>query len=132
MSTSSNPESPADPLHADPAAGTGIDKVVYFRRELPPLSEAVEGEHIVEADSPRLPTHFGHDELWSRCADALQAEAIRRIEQEVHRQGGSCAHVVDEQIEPHSDFGKAESWLRGRYTYVMYRHPRPGEPTQGS
>ncbi len=98
-------------------------KRVYFRRELPPLSESIEGEHIVEADSPHLPLGSLHDELWSRCADPLAQEATRRIEQEVRRLGGSCAHVVDEQIDPHTDYNSATTWLHGRYTIILYRHP---------
>lgn len=98
------------------------EKIVYFRRELPPLSESLEGEHTVEADSPHVPMASHLDDVWTVCSDALTAEVVRRIEQEVHRQGGSCAHVVDEQVEPHHDYTTSTMWLRGRYTYVLYRH----------
>jgi hypothetical protein len=98
------------------------EKVVYWGRELPPLAESIEGEHTVEADSPHLPMHTHADELWTYATEPLKAEATRRIIQEVRRQGGSCAHVVDEQIEPHTDYAAGTMWLHGRYTYVMYRH----------
>ena len=97
-------------------------KRVYFRRELPPLSESIEGEHIVEADSPHIPLSSHPDEVWERGSDPLTAELVHRIEQELTRQGGSCAHIVDEVIEPHADYATSTMWLRGRYTYVMYRH----------
>ena len=98
------------------------EKIVYFRRELPPLSETVEAEHVVEADSPHVPLSAHPDEVWTQCSDALTAEVVRRIEQEVQRQGGSCAHVVDEAIEPHHDYTTSTMWQRGRYSYVLYRH----------
>lgn len=97
-------------------------KRVYFRRELPPLSESIEGEHIVEADSPHVPLSPHHDDVYSQCSEPLLAELLRRIDQELTRQGGSCAHVVDEEVEPHIDYATSTMWLRGRYTYVMYRH----------
>lgn len=98
------------------------EKIVYFRRELPPLSEAIEGEHVVEADSPHVPLSPHHDDVWEQCSEPLIAELVHRMEQEVRRQGGSCAHVVDEEVEPHIDYSTSTMWLRGRYTYVMYRH----------
>lgn len=99
-----------------------IEKRVYFRRELPPLSESIEGEHVVEADSPHVPLSPHHDDVWTTCNEPLLAELVHRIEQELVRQGGSCAHVVDEVVEPHIDYATSTMWLRGRYTYVMYRH----------
>ncbi len=106
----------------DPRQPNVPEKVVYFRRELPPLSETIEGEHVIEADSLHVPLSAHPDEVWTQCSDALTAEVVRRIEQEVRRQGGSCAHVVDEEVEPHHDYTTSTMWLRGRYTYVLYRH----------
>ncbi len=103
-----------------------VQKLVYWRRELPPLGEQIEGEHIVEADSPHLPIEhpqeYPHDDLWSRCAADLEATAAKRLEQEIRRLGGSCAHIVDENIEPKSDHATGTTWLHGRYTYVLYKH----------
>jgi len=101
-------------------------KVIYWRRELPPLSEQIEGEHEIEADSPRLHQDIGARALlWGRCYPLLLEEAERRITQEVQRLGGSCAHVVDEVITAKVDDGSAEFALHGRFRFVMYVHPQP-------
>ena len=46
-----------------------------------------------------------------------------RLEQEVRRLGGHYAHVVDEPIESQRNDATGESWLHGRFTYVLYRRP---------
>jgi hypothetical protein len=101
-----------------------MSKVIYWRRELPPLSEQIEGEHEIEAESPRIPLHTGARELlWGRCYPLLLAAAERRLAQEVERLGGSCAHVVDEVITAKADDASSEFALHGRFRYVMYVHP---------
>lgn len=100
-------------------------KIVHWRNELPPLSEKLEGEHVVEARSQAVPNSAEHDHLWKLCYESLIAAAAERIEQEVRRLGGSCAHVVDEKIEPKTNHHTGEYWLTGRFLYVMYQHEIP-------
>jgi hypothetical protein len=101
-------------------------KLVYFRPDLPPLSEDSAGEFMVDAESPPVPnTSLGRDELWVHCYDDLMAAAAERIGQEVTRLNGSCAHVVDEHIEPKVSYERGEAWLAGTFTFVLYRHPAP-------
>ncbi|MCA9677973.1 MAG: hypothetical protein H6708_19380 [Kofleriaceae bacterium] len=101
-----------------------MDRIVYWRRELPPLSEQLEGTHELEADSEHVPHGFAdRDALWGRCYRSLVEVARARIIQEVERLGGSCAHVVDEQIAARTDDVAGEFWLRGTFRFVMYVHP---------
>ena len=47
---------------------TDDDKIVYWHRELPPLSAELMAEHTLEATSSRVPGTISHrDELWDRC-----------------------------------------------------------------
>lgn len=101
-----------------------MSKVIYWRRELPPLSECVEGEHEVTATSDRVQLDWANrDALWGRCHDSLMASARARITQEVERLHGSCAHVLDESISSRRDEATLEFWLEGRFTFVLYVHP---------
>ena len=51
-------------------------QVIYWRRELPPLSEQIEGEHELEATSPPIPNDYtARALLWGRCYPALLAIA---------------------------------------------------------
>ncbi len=103
------------------SANTG-PKVVYWHQELPPLDGEVMQEHVVEASSHRIPGQIvRYGELWQDCYDALMAHTRDRLEQEVVRLGGNYAHVLDEHIESHRDDAKGESWLSGRFNYVLYR-----------
>jgi hypothetical protein len=96
--------------------------VVYWHRELPPLSAEMMGEHVVEATSMRVPGTLSHrDELWDRCYEDLMVQARSRLEQEIVRLGGSCAHVLSESVDSKHDVAKNETWLRGLFTYVLYR-----------
>lgn len=106
-------------------ADAGLNgKVIYWHRELPPVSAEVIGEHTVEATSGRVPGTLAHrDELWARCYEELIARTRVRLEQEVARLGGDYAHVLYETIEPGHDEAKGEAWLHGRFTYVLYRRP---------
>ena len=82
------------------------------------------GEHTLEAASHRVPGTLTHgDDLWERCYEDLMSQAQMRLEQEVERLGGSCAHVLSESVESHHDGATNETWLRGRFAYVLYRVP---------
>ncbi|MEO8706020.1 MAG: hypothetical protein ABI867_38680 [Kofleriaceae bacterium] len=100
-------------------------KIVYWRRELPPLSEQIEGEHEIEADSPAIHYDSGSARqlLWGACYPMLLDHAEARMVQEVVRLGGSCAHVVDEKITAKVDDASAMFSLHGRFRYVMFTHP---------
>lgn len=107
-----------------PARRDAAAKVVYWHRDLPPIDAEIAGEHTVEAVSRRVPGTLAHrDELWQECYDDLMEQARLRIEQEVARLGGDYAHVLDEAIDSRRDDVKGETWLRGRFSYVMYRRP---------
>ena len=99
-------------------------QIVYGRRELPPLSEELEGSHEVTAHSDKVHYDWAdRDGLWGKCYDSLMAAARARIAQEVDRLHGSCAHVVDEQITSKTSDATGEFWLIGTFTFVLYRHP---------
>jgi hypothetical protein len=106
---------------------------IYWHRELPPMDAEPMGEHTVEASSGRVLGTIDHrDDLWSGCYRQLMDGARARLEQEIARLGGDCAHVLDEEIDSRRDEASGEAWLRGRFTYVLYRratgsdkHPRP-------
>ena len=59
--------------------------------------------------------------LWDRCYRELMAEATRRIEQEIARLGGDCAHVLGEHIEPRRDEPSGETWMYGRFEFEVFR-----------
>jgi hypothetical protein len=97
-------------------------KSIYWHRELPPLTAEWMAEHTVEADSSRVAGAFVHgDELWSRCYDDLMTRTEARLIQEIARLGGDYAHVHDESITPTHQAATGESWLHGRFTYMLYR-----------
>jgi hypothetical protein len=99
-------------------------QIVFWHRELPPVTADVVGEHVVEAVSGRVPGTLSHrDELWEQCYRELMAGARERIEQEVARLDGQYAHVLDESIDSKHDDATGEAWLHGRFTYVLYRDP---------
>jgi hypothetical protein len=96
--------------------------IVYWHRDLPPVSAEVIADHVVEALSGRVPGTLSHrDELWDQCYQELMASAQARIVQEVHRLSGDYAHVHDESIESKHDDAAGEAWLHGRFSYVLYR-----------
>ena len=98
--------------------------IVYWHRELPPVSAEPMGEHIVEADSTRVSGTLAHrDELWNRSYEDLMTHARNRLEQEVIRLGGSYAHVLSESVDSHHDDATGETWLRGQFTYMLYGNP---------
>src|SRR5579884_1388966 len=100
---------------------------VYWHSELPPAEADPIAEYVVEATSARVPHTLAHrDELWDRCYQDLMAQARIRLEQEIVRLGGSYAHVLEEHLESKTDAVTSESWLAGRFRYVLYG--RPGVP----
>jgi hypothetical protein len=106
--------------------------VVYWNRNLPPLRADLMAEHTVEADSSRISGTLAHrDELWDRCYRELTANAERRLVDEVQRLGGDYAHIHDESVVPRHDDAAGEAWLHGRFTYMLYRRPLPGDAAAG-
>ena len=104
------------------ALDPGVERTIYWHSELPPLNAEAIGEYIVEATSERLPGTIAHrDELWDRCYKELMGQARARLTQEIARLGGQYAHVLDESIDSRHDDVTGESWLHGRFTYVLYR-----------
>ena len=102
-------------------------QVLYWHRELPPLTAEAVGEYTVEATSRRVPARFSRaDEEWGLCYGDLMAKARARMEQEVLRLGGHYAHVGEERISPQHDDALGEAWLYGRFKYVLYREPAAG------
>ena len=82
-------------------------------------------EHVLEATSCRVPGSLAHrDELWDSCYRDLMQNAQVRLKQEIDRLGGHYAHVLDESVDSRRDDAAGEAWLRGRFTYVLYRRPR--------
>ena len=99
-------------------------QVVYWHRELPPLTAEVIGEHTLEAESRRVALTFSRgDEEWGRCYGDLMACARERLEQAAARLGGHYAHVRHEIVYPRHDEAAGEAWLYGRFEYVLYREP---------
>ena len=97
-------------------------QIVFWHRELPPVSAEMIGEHTLEATSARVPGTLAYrDELWESCRDDLMAHTRQRLEQEIARLGGDYAHVLGEHIEPRHDDRTGDAWLYGRFTYVLYR-----------
>ena len=81
----------------------------------------------IEAISERVPGSIErHGELWHRCYATLVEHTERRLEQEIARLGGEYAHVLDEHIDSRRDDATGESWLHGRFSYVLYRRERTG------
>ena len=100
-------------------------KTVFWHRDLPPLAAELLGEHTLEAVSGRVPGTLAHrDEIWDRCYAELMAAAHDRLNQEIARLGGHFAHVLHESIDSRHDNVAGEAWLRGRFTYVLYRRPK--------
>jgi hypothetical protein len=97
-------------------------RFVYWHRDLPPLTAEVIGDDTIEATSGRVVAHLSHrDDAWVRCYADLVERARVRLEQEGRRRGADCVHVKDEVIEPRRDETSGETWLYGRFRYVLYR-----------
>jgi hypothetical protein len=98
------------------------EKIIYWHRELPPVAAELMAEHIVEATSSRVPGTLAHrDELWNQCYESLMVQVRSRLEQEVLRLGGKYAHVLSESVDSKHDDASTETWLHGRFTYMLYR-----------
>jgi hypothetical protein len=101
------------------------EKTVFWHRELPPLDAEAIGEHTIEATSGRVSGRISsRDEIWDRCYEQLMAETHRRLEQEIARLGGDCAHVLHESIGSRHDDAIGEAWLHGEFTYMLYKRTR--------
>jgi hypothetical protein len=97
-------------------------KTVCWHRELPPLNADVICEDEIEANSDRVRGAIvQHGELWQACYNALMEHTQERLEQELSRLRGDYAHIHDEHIDSHRDDASGESWLHGRFHYVLYR-----------
>lgn len=100
-----------------------MDKKIYWHRELPPLSEQIEGEHAIEAESDHVAARFSdRDAAWWDCHGTLMRRLETRLLQEIARQDGSCAHVLTEAITTKTDDKTGHYFLRGVFTYILYRH----------
>ena len=105
---------------ANTAAKVPANRIVFWHAELPPLDMRTISEHALEANSIRVHTHLEFTgELWDFCYESLMAEARRRLEQEVARLGGRCAHVLSESVMPQHDERRGEGWLHGQFTYAL-------------
>jgi hypothetical protein len=100
-------------------------KRIYWHRELPPLDADAVAEQTVEAASGRLQGTLEHrNELWDRCYADLMEKLTARLEQELTRLGGDCAHVLDESIDSRHDDAGGDVWLHGRLTFLVMRRPQ--------
>jgi hypothetical protein len=100
---------------------------IYWHAELPPFDAKAMDKHIVEAASERVASTLAHwDELWDRCYEDLMARARTRLEQEIIRLGVDYAHVLNESVDSRHDGATGESWLHGRFTYMLCRKPANG------
>src|SRR5262245_53343717 len=107
-------------------SGGNPTKLVYWHQELPPLDVEMTQENAIEAMSDRVQGAIErHVELWHQCYSALMEHTRIRLEQEIKRLGGHYAHVFDEHIDSRRDDASGESWLHGRFVYVLYRRSRP-------
>jgi hypothetical protein len=101
---------------------SGDSKIVYWHRELPPIDAELMSEHTLDASSGRVAGTLAHrDELWDRCYGELMANTHARLAQEIRRLGGDYAHVYDESIDTRHDDAAGEAWLRGRFSYMLFR-----------
>jgi hypothetical protein len=101
---------------------TPTKKVIYWHRELPPFHAEPVGEHIIEASSRRVPgTIARRDELWNLCYEDVMDRVETRLLQEVARLGGKYAHILTECTDSKHDAMTGETWLHGRFTYMLYR-----------
>jgi hypothetical protein len=95
---------------------------IYWHRDLPPLDAELIGEHSVDATSAPVDYHFDQrDELWGRCSGSLRERLVERLDAEIDRLGGACAHVLEEDVTPHVDHPTGKYWLAGRVRYTLYR-----------
>ncbi|MEO7273338.1 MAG: hypothetical protein ABIX28_21690 [Vicinamibacterales bacterium] len=95
-------------------------QIVYWHRDLPPVTASVLGDGEIEATSGRVAgTLANRDRLWQQCLAELMAAAGVRLEQEVSRCGGRYAHVLTETIDTKRDDRTGETWLHGKFDFVL-------------
>ena len=100
-------------------------KTIFWHRDLPPLDTEAVAELVIEADSCRVQGTLEHrSELWAHCYADLMARLGERLDQEVARLGGDCAHVLDESTTSKHDDATGEVWLHGRLTCSLLRRQR--------
>jgi len=96
--------------------------IIYWHRDLPPITAEPISEQMVEADSASVPGTIAHrDELWDQYYEDLMSKVGVQLEQEVRRLGGDYAHVLDETVDSRHNDVTNESWLHGRFIYMLYR-----------
>ena len=101
---------------------TPTPTVIYWHRQLPPVSAEFVAEHTLEAASRRVPGNLAHrDEIWQQCHQDLMRVANDRLVQEVGRLVGKHAHVLHESIDTRHDEVAGEAWLHGVFDYALYR-----------
>lgn len=111
-------------LRVSPVTSRSAHPKVFWHAELPPLDAESIGEHTLEAASTRVPHTLEHeDELWHVSYEDLMAHAAERLGQEIARLGGDYAHVLDEHVESKYSGATGQSWLTGRFQYMLYRKP---------
>jgi hypothetical protein len=99
------------------------EKAIYWHRELPPLDAEPIGEQFIEINSMHVPGTLAHrDELWNQCYADLMAKVAAELDREIRRLGAQYAHVLSESIDSKRNDIANEAWLRGSFTYVVYRH----------
>ena len=104
--------------------------MIYWHRDLPPYGAEPIGEHTIEAHSRRVMGNLAHrNELWDRCYQNLMAQVQALLKQEIARLGGNYAHVLSESVESRHDDATGETYLHGRFTYVLYRQSADLRPT---
>lgn len=100
------------------------DEPIYWFRNLPPLEDTAGQEYEISANSDSIAYDYARrNELWSECRQSLNANLAHRIQQEITRMGGHCAHIIAEHITPKVDHHNQMFRLEGRYTYELYFAP---------
>ena len=115
------------------ATASAETPILYWHRELPPLTAEAIGEYTLETTSRHVAAGLSRaGEEWGRCHADLMMQARGRLEQEVARLGGDYAHVGEELISARHDDAIGEAWLYGRFRYVLYREPGDAPSTNRS
>ena len=98
-----------------PAVGDHVDvKVGGTIRKLVDDTAFVTPETINDQPMPQDQSTSDED---------LMAQARTRLKQEIIRLGGNYAHVLHESVDSRHDGATGESWLHGRFTYMLYHQP---------
>ena len=109
------------------------EKKIYWHREFPPLHDRIEGKHWITAQSDSVAYSLTHDsEMWGKCFPSLERNLEARLVQEIERQGGHCAHILDERIRRKINHADETCWLEGEYCYTLYLEANDDCPTKDS